>query len=577
LDKEIAENEEALKTATAMREKEQGEFLGSEKEMIQAIRSLDAAVTVLSKHNGGGKKAAFLAKPGVINAYSVAKELMDKHYDVLATVITPTERKVLSSFMQAPKEDYFDAEPTFNQAYAPQSSQIFGILSQMKETFENNLKQEQKEEMNAQEAFKSVKEGKEAEIKVAQDSVDQKSEQLAKADEIVADSKDDHEDTTNTWSADKKFLMEVKVKCKMTDIAWEKRSVIRNNEIEAVTKAIAILSSDEARDQFTKTLAQGSAVFLQTKKQSRRAQAVAVISMAAMKNPKLAALAVATRLDPFPKVKKAIDDMVAQLLVEKDAEIKEKDECTSNLNENEKDTAEEEHTHKKLETKIANLDQTIKDQSAAIDDLTQELSDLADQRAQASKDRKADNAAYLAEVAEQEKSQALLNNALEVLKKVYDGMGNFVQVRQAPAVGGAAPKGFDSYEKSRASGGVMAMIKSIVIDSQNMVKEATVDEQQSQDAFTKLVAANNESKAAKTDAKTTLENQKAAADVDRTESKQELKTSATELEALAATKGGLDKQCTFMLANFEITQKARDDEVDSLRSAKAFLNGMKKE
>jgi len=121
------------------------------------------------------------------------------------------------------------------------------------------------------------------------------------------------------------------------------------------------------------------------------------------------------------------------------------------------------------------------------------------------------------------------------------------------------------------------MIKSIVIDSQNMVKEATVDEQQSQDAFTKLVAANNESKAAKTDAKTTLENQKAAADVDRTESKQELKTSATELEALAATKGGLDKQCTFMLANFEITQKARDDEVDSLRSAKAFLNGMKKE
>jgi len=405
--------------------------------------------------------------------------------------------------------------------------------------------------------------------------VDQKSEQLAKADEIVADSKDDHEDTTAAWSADKKFLMEVKVKCKMTDIAWEKRTTIRNNEIEAVSKAIAILSSDEARDQFTKTLAQG--FFLQTKKQSRRAQAVALISVAASKNPKLAALAVATRLDPFPKVKKAIDDMVAQLLVEKDAEIAEKDECTANLNENEKDTAEEDHTHKKLEMKIDGLDQTIKDQGAAIDDLTQELSDLADQRAQASKDRKADNAAYLAEVAEQEKAQAMLNSALDVLKKVYDGMGNFVQVGQAPAIGGAAPKDFDSYGKSRASGGVMAMIKSIVIDSQNMCKEATVDEQQSQDAFTKLVAANNESKAAKTDAKTTLENQKAAADVDRTESKQELKATAKGLEALAATKGGLNKQCDFMLANFEVTQKARDEEVDSLRSAKAFLNGMKKE
>ena len=39
-----------------------------------------------------------------------------------------------------------------------------------------------------------------------------------------------------------------------------------------------------------------------------------VLSKVAKKNPKLSALAVAVRLDPFPKVKKAIDDMVAQLL-----------------------------------------------------------------------------------------------------------------------------------------------------------------------------------------------------------------------------------------------------------------------
>merc|ERR1719156_483091 len=33
----------------------------------------------------------------------------------------------------------FDAEPTFKQSYAPQSGEIFGILKQMKETFETNL------------------------------------------------------------------------------------------------------------------------------------------------------------------------------------------------------------------------------------------------------------------------------------------------------------------------------------------------------------------------------------------------------------------------------------------------------
>ena len=37
----------------------------------------------------------------------------------------------------------------------------------------------------------------------------------------------------------------------------------------------------------------------------------------------MAAIAVSLRLDPFPKVKKAIDDMVAQLLKEKEDDIKE--------------------------------------------------------------------------------------------------------------------------------------------------------------------------------------------------------------------------------------------------------------
>ena len=53
-----------------------------------------------------------------------------------------------SPLYQAPS-DYFDAEPTFKQSYAPQSGAIFGILKQMKETFETNLESSQKEEMQS--------------------------------------------------------------------------------------------------------------------------------------------------------------------------------------------------------------------------------------------------------------------------------------------------------------------------------------------------------------------------------------------------------------------------------------------
>merc|ERR1719443_1527090 len=219
--------------------------------MIESIRALNQAVTVLSSQHGG-KSASFLSShPSVVQAYATAKVLMDRHYDILAGVVTPSERRSLTSFVQG--GDYFDAKPTFSQAYAPQSGEIFGILRQMKETFENNLSGSQKEEIAAQEAFANLKKAKEGEIQVGQDSVDSKSQQLADTDEKLAQGKEDWEDTSATLSADKKFLREVKVRCKMTDKEWEERQKIRQSELTAVAKAIEILSSDEAREQFSKT------------------------------------------------------------------------------------------------------------------------------------------------------------------------------------------------------------------------------------------------------------------------------------------------------------------------------------
>lgn len=570
LNKEIAEDQKSLETATAMREKAQGEFLGSEKEMIESIRALNQAVTVLSKQHGG-KGAAFLSNQAVVNVYSTARDLMDKYYDLLQGVITPTERKVLTSFMQG--GDYFDAKPTFSQAYAPQSSEIFGILKQMKETFESNLSSEQKEEMAAQETFANLKKAKEAEIKAGQDSVDAKSEQLATADETLAQSKEDLEDTKASWSADKKFLRELKVKCKMTDKEWEERQKIRQSELTAVAKAIELLSSDEAREQFTKSFN-----FLQTnQKKERRDQAVAAISKVVAKNPKLAALAVSARLDPFPKVKKAIDDMVTELLKQKDDDIKEKKFCTDQFHKNKKSDEEKAHTKKRLDNKIAALTQTISEQQAAIDTLDAQMKDLNAQRKKASDDRKAENEAFLQEVADQKKSGGLLKGALDILKEVYDGMGGALLQKQAPPVGGPAPKNFEAYGKSGASSGIMAMIQQLITDTENMIKEAQRTEQNAMASFTKFVQTTNESLKAKDDAKVDLVSQKAQSGKDLTAAKSELKGTTGELEALAKTKGELHKQCDFLLANFEITQKARDEEVEALRGAKAFLNGMKKE
>merc|ERR1719162_2140015 len=52
LEKEVAANQNALSQATSIREKQLAEFNAEEKDMLESISALKAAVTVLSKHRG---------------------------------------------------------------------------------------------------------------------------------------------------------------------------------------------------------------------------------------------------------------------------------------------------------------------------------------------------------------------------------------------------------------------------------------------------------------------------------------------------------------------------------------------
>merc|ERR1712151_397094 len=150
------------------------------------------AITVLSKHHGG----ALLQMPRshMLGVATTLQHEMQKHASILQGVLTHSERKAANAFIQAP-EDYFDASPTFKQSYAPQSGEIFGILRQMKETFEANLSESQKEEMANQKAYEDLKAAKEEEIAAGQSQIDKKTAELASTDEKNAQAKEDIEDT----------------------------------------------------------------------------------------------------------------------------------------------------------------------------------------------------------------------------------------------------------------------------------------------------------------------------------------------------------------------------------------------
>merc|ERR1711912_51356 len=194
---------------------ELAEFNEEEKDLLGSISALKSAVTVLSKHN------SFLQMPHSHMAGIAAsvQNVMQKHSSLLSGVLTHSERRIVSSFVQAP-EDYFDAEPTFKQSYAPQSGEIFGILKQMKETFETNLSSSQKEEMANQKAYEELKAAKEEEIAAGQAQLDAKTQELADTDEKNAQAKEDIEDTKKSLSADEEFLMMLKGRSARRRASW---------------------------------------------------------------------------------------------------------------------------------------------------------------------------------------------------------------------------------------------------------------------------------------------------------------------------------------------------------------------
>merc|ERR1719440_244243 len=144
----------------------------------------------------------------------------------------------------------------------------------MKETFEQNLSASQKEEMASQKGYEDTKAAKEDEIEAAADQLDKKIQELADTDEALANAKQDLEDTEAKLAADEAFLEKLKEHCAMTDQMWEDRSKTRAMEMEAVSKALAILSSDDAHDLFTRTFNFAQVQMESVSQRQRRIQAV---------------------------------------------------------------------------------------------------------------------------------------------------------------------------------------------------------------------------------------------------------------------------------------------------------------
>merc|ERR1719161_1532066 len=409
--------------------------------------------------------------------------------------------------------------------------------------------------------------------------MNQKSEELAKTTQDDAQAKEDLEDTKSQLSADQKFLMQLKKDCKQAAEEYKARLKARSDEIMAIGEALKILTDDDARDLFGRSMSFvqiNSVSSLRSKiaaENQARTQAVQRLLAAAKrtKNFALANLAVTTQLDKFTKVKEAMDKFKAELKKQQKDEYEKNEFCKKELDVNEDTTKVKTREKEDLDDSLADTENSIKKVTAEIEALKVEVSEMQVSLKRASEDRKAENQEYQAQVADQRAVVSILTKVLDRLKEFYEKKG-FVQTgaEQAPP-----PKPKATVEKSGGAGGVMQMITMIIEDAKREEKDLIMTEQKAQESYAGLVTETNGCLAAADKGIMEKEEALSGFNGDKAETEAAIMAVSKELQSLKDLNIGLHQDCDFLMENFEIRQTARKKEMDAIDEAKAILSGAK--
>jgi len=554
----------ALDKATSIREKENAEFTASEKELLESTASVDTAIEELGKHN------SFL-QVSKLNDPKL-KEAVMRHQHLFA----PKRRRVLLSLLQ---------QPVAAESYNSRSGEIFGIMKEMKETFETSLASERGEEGAALSDYNGLAAAKSKEIAAGKEQMMDKTAELAETDEELAHSKHELEKTRDSLSADQKFLIDLTGRCENADKEYQERMKMRNTEISAVADAIAILQDDSSRDLFERSLG----TFIQLAKVPRVAQRKisqalkeAARSATGARKISLLALASSAKIEDFSKITASIEEMVVDLKKEQDDEVAHQRFCTEELSEN---AAQQASTKDKIEDLTAEIDEknaNVQTLASEIAVLQEQVSEMEKQLKRASEDRGLANKEFQLTVADQRATQEVLERVLNRLGKVYSApeKKNATEAEapaeEAPAfvqvVKHKQPE-FGAYSKSESGGGVLSLIQEIMHEAVTLEKEGILAEQNAQNDYEAFVAetaksigAANRSISAKASAKADLEQAIVAASEDKA-------ANIKKLMDLGKYETELHSSCDYVLKNFDLRQEARAEEMDALNSAKAILAG----
>jgi hypothetical protein len=242
LEAEIAKLMDDIETSTAMRKKENEDFLAAKDEMQKAIAALERAVEVLGD-------ATADAKEGVLTSVGFdLRRVLNVGKNMLSSDDVKFLTQALDGDVREPDWKKLNRKATFKMKYKARSGKIQEILADMLQTFSDNLSDAERKEADSLSTFERLTGQKNSQLSAAQEALTSGDAESGARGLSVDESQEEVDSLTAQVRADEDFIRsaEDSYAVKMTE--WKERKRLHTEEVASIEKAIAILTSDEARD-----------------------------------------------------------------------------------------------------------------------------------------------------------------------------------------------------------------------------------------------------------------------------------------------------------------------------------------
>jgi len=562
LEDAIAKAQAELKEATTVRETEHSDYIDTHKDLSESVDAIERAIQVLKTREA-----------------DVPQSLLQ----VQKSPLIPQDAKAaIESFLAMASSDL--GAPRGN-AYEFQSGGVVTVLEKLRLKFQDQRLGLEKEEMSAKANFEMLEQALRDNIKEDTKNAGKKTAARASRLGDAARAKGDYKMTEAAKTEDEKTLSDCLTSCHARSEEFEKNQVVRAEEVNAIRKAMEILSSDEVSgtaDKHLPTLLQVATSLVQLRgndapeEAQRRERVVEFLQGRARSSGSryLSLVATHAAADPFVKVKKMIKDLIVKLMEQANSEADHKAFCDTELGTNKQ-------TRDIKTAEVDELSANIEKNAAASAQLAEEMAELTDaiaglrkQQSEATQLRNMEKASNTKTAEEAKAAQVAVERATQVLAEFYGkaAEANFLQ--------GSAGLGQEMAQAAQApyhgmqteSGGIMGFLEVIMSDFARLESETNSAEDQAAAEYEKFMDESNEDVAVKETELNHKTNNKQQRDATVSSLKKEMKLTQEELDTALAYYDKLKPDCIDHNLSYSDRVQMREEELQSLQEALQILN-----